>query len=231
MAKKNEAVDVPGVGWNKGKGKWRVGFSVNGKFKTFGHFENYEDARELAIYKYAMHKEQNKTNFYSSVNGITTLSILRKSGEVVPFIFDTSYYDSVSKIRWHVVKAKNTGVMYAGSCVEGEFIYLHRLVMGEPIEFEVDHINGDTLNNLKTNLRLVNRSENAQNKHRKGINNTSGVRGVYWSSKREKWIAQVGINNCTYNLGGFSSIEEADKVVTEWRINNMPFSEMDKGVA
>lgn len=70
---------------------------------------------------------------------------------------------------------------------------MHRLIMGFPVNMEVDHINGDTLDNRRCNLRICTHAENMANRkiHR---DNTSGYRGVYWSKERNMWRVQIYIN-------------------------------------
>lgn len=69
------------------------------------------------------------------------------------------------------------------------------------------------LRNPKKNLHYV--EDTCVEKLRKDImyqNNTSGVRGVYYSKKRSKWIAQIAFQKRCYNLGGYDTIEEAAEV-------------------
>lgn len=65
---------------------------------------------------------------------------------------------------------------------------------------EIDHINGDRSDNRIVNLRVATPS---QNKHRSSRHNKSGLRGVVYSEKRGKWIAQIRIDGKQTNLGGF----------------------------
>jgi len=73
---------------------------------------------------------------------------------------------------------------------------------------EIDHINGNKLDNRIENLRLATRSENRQN-HKTMRNNTSGFMGVRWSKKDKKWVASINVNRKSYYLGGFDTPEEA----------------------
>ena len=80
----------------------------------------------------------------------------------------------------------------------------------------VDHIDGNKLNNKIENLR---EATNAQNSWNAGIrkNNTSGVKGVYWEKKSNCWHAQCFVNYQNHFLGRYKNIEEAKKVVAEFR--------------
>lgn len=84
---------------------------------------------------------------------------------------------------------------------------LHRTLMNASPLLIVDHINGDTLDNRKSNLRVITRAENNKNM-RKHRNNTSGYTGV--TLKDGLWIAVIMINYKKIYLGGFDSKEHAN---------------------
>ncbi len=74
---------------------------------------------------------------------------------------------------------------------------------------EIDHIDGDRLNNTFGNLREATSSDNSRNLKRFS-NNTSGVTGVMWDKVKSKWVAQIYLGQGkTKWLGSFSSVEEA----------------------
>lgn len=90
-------------------------------------------------------------------------------------------------------------------------ILMHRLIMNPETGVYVDHINHDTLDNRRHNLRLVNASQNQMNRKR-GANNKSGRTGVYWKKDKCKWVANIRINGKATQLGSFNSFEDACKV-------------------
>ncbi len=75
----------------------------------------------------------------------------------------------------------------------------------------VDHIDNCKTNNNITNLRWATSKENNQNRSM-GKNNTSGIVGVSWDKKSNKWQAQIKIDGITVNLGFFTNIEDAKQV-------------------
>lgn len=72
---------------------------------------------------------------------------------------------------------------------------------------EIDHINGDGLDNRIDNLRLADRSQNIGNAHYTG--GVSGIRGVYASGRDSPWLAQIQVDGRCKHLGYFDTIEEA----------------------
>lgn len=83
---------------------------------------------------------------------------------------------------------------YAVSIQNYECMRFHRMVMNvENPEIQVDHINGNKLDNRKINLRLCTNQENSMNKY-ENSNNTSGYKGVYFDKEREKWRGAIQYN-------------------------------------
>lgn len=80
---------------------------------------------------------------------------------------------------------------YAVACKDYEHILFHREVMciADP-KVQVDHINGNRLDNRKSNLRLCSNQENSMNKY-KNSNNSSGYKGVYFDRDRGKWRGAI----------------------------------------
>lgn len=87
-------------------------------------------------------------------------------------------------------------------------IYLHRHLMDAPDGMDVDHRDGNGLNNRRANLRVATRAENMRNQ-RLSAANTSGYKGVVWSKAAGKWQAQIKFNKRTRVIGYFVSLEDA----------------------
>lgn len=123
------------------------------------------------------------------------------------FYFDLEDYDLIKDYCWAIRK---------DGYVISDKTLLSRLVMGNPDGLEVDHIHGKfTRNdNRKSNLRIVTKSKNAMNVAIKK-NNTSGIVGVGWNKKRNKWRAYITINNKMKELGCFDNINDAIKARKE----------------
>ena len=97
-------------------------------------------------------------------------------------------------------------------------VKLHRWIMKTPDDLKVDHINHDTLDNARSNLRNVTSSVNSQNRRlHKG--NTSGFRGVHWGDG--KWQASIWTNGKALRLGSFDDAAQAGEVAHQARIKYM----------
>ena len=94
-------------------------------------------------------------------------------------------------------------------------------------EIKVDHINHNIQDNRKKNLRI---SNNHQSSYNRGIksNNTSGVTGIQFYKKYNKWLAEISVKGKRINLGYFENKDDAIKVrkeaeekyFGEWSYNN-----------
>lgn len=81
-------------------------------------------------------------------------------------------------------------------------IYLHRSIMSPPKGLQVDHINHNTLDNRKENLRICTNLQNSTNR-RKHRDNKSGYKGVHWSNYYRKWVARIMVKGKIMHIGYF----------------------------
>lgn len=128
---------------------------------------------------------------------------------------------------WHVEQygscfyARHTGPRSSGR----KKTRLHRVVMerilGRPLRSSenVDHINGDSLDNRRANLRLATPTENARNARRSAAN-TSGYKGVTRCRRNGKWEAQIRIDGRNKFLGYFDDLEQAHAAYCEAAIHH-----------
>jgi len=82
---------------------------------------------------------------------------------------------------------------------------------------DVDHINHNTLDNRKSNLREITTSENTRNRKSKNTNNTSGYRNVCWDKQRDKWMVQLHLEGKNKRLGYFDDVHEAGEYAEKMR--------------
>lgn len=90
-------------------------------------------------------------------------------------------------------------------------IYMHRQIMGEPVGMQVDHINGNTLDNRKSNLRVCTIGQNLLNRGPQKDNKT-GFKGVSWSTVNKGYVVFIGANGKKKHLGTYKTPEEAARV-------------------
>lgn len=84
------------------------------------------------------------------------------------------------------------------------FLYMN----GAMPDQEVDHINGVRTDNRWENIRLVSGSENAKNKCLQK-NNKSGITGVFWDHRKNKWTSKIMVNRTTIKLGDYTLFSKA----------------------
>lgn len=82
---------------------------------------------------------------------------------------------------------------------------------------DIDHSDGDGLNNKIYNLNEKTRCQNMQNKALYK-NNKSGRSGVQWYSKYSKWVVKGSYNNVRFHLGYYDTIEAAISAREDWEI-------------
>jgi len=87
---------------------------------------------------------------------------------------------------------------------------LHRIIMGDPEDLVVDHINRNPLDNRRENLRIVTKQENSMNLSM-SKRNKSGITGVCWHKGSGKWVARISYKYKHIFLGSFEKLEDARK--------------------
>jgi len=143
---------------------------------------------------------------YEVATGTTCIQL--QQGKFV--LIDTSDLPKVANYRWSAVHKRNTWYAYStvvrpnGHCTS---MKMHRLII-EADGLQVDHINGNGLDNRRENLRAVTVRENAQNRHHP---RTSQYPGVYWDKCNQRWRAQIQVNNKMFALGTFNDERRASR--------------------
>lgn len=117
-------------------------------------------------------------------------------------LVDDEDFESLTAFSWFVTRGISKWP-YAVRSIRGRPFSLHRQLMGAPQNREVDHINGDTLDNRRKNLRICSHKENLRNKSKQAGTTLSRFKGV--SLSRGRWRAQIEQNGVNLRLGTFSS--------------------------
>lgn len=92
--------------------------------------------------------------------------------------------------------------------VKPQKFIMHRVIIGATSSQIVDHIDGNGLNNMRSNLRTATHAENLRNQ-RTSTRNTSGIKGVIWDKQRGKWKAQITLSGKKHYLGLFENMDDA----------------------
>jgi len=85
---------------------------------------------------------------------------------------------------------------------------MHRVILNPPKGMVTDHINGDRLDNRRSNLRIADHLQNAQNRG-KNKNSRSKYKGVAWKVENNKWQARIRIGTGQHHLGLYDTEEDA----------------------
>lgn len=127
-------------------------------------------------------------------------------------------YEWLNQWKWNARWAQNTKSFYALRHLSSKehrgrpSVYMHRLILGLE-RFDKrhgDHINLDTLDNRRSNLRIATPMQNHCNQ---GVrkDSRSGYKGVGWHKTNKKWQARIKINGVRKRLGWFDTPEDAHK--------------------
>lgn len=169
---------------------------------------NRKESTSCGCYQIEATKKSNgRQNTYKLINNKYYVGQTQSGKE---FYFDKEDYNLVVQYCWDIDgsngyaktidKVNNTGK-----------IYLHRLVMGckNGDGIIIDHIDRNRIDCRKSNLRTVNNSQNTMNSCIRS-DNTSGIRGVYWDKRKNKWIATITVDQQNIQLGSFNNIKDAE---------------------
>lgn len=134
---------------------------------------------------------------------------------------DDEDFEFLNQWKWHALKFK-CGIVYAVRTSNAferkkgfpKNIYLHRYLLDYPKNFHVDHVDNNSLNNVRNNLRLVTQSQNQQNA-KLSAKSTSKYKGVHYHKKDKRYRACIGFNRRKIQIGNFLTAIEAAKAYNE----------------
>ena len=134
----------------------------------------------------------------------------KKYGHLKTLVDDEDYermQKDFNNMKWCV--SKNHKGLYAQKRVNKKILYLHKYIMNNT-DGIIDHINHNTLDNRKNNLRITTNANNLRNGTIR-TNNTTGVNGVYYDKSRNKYVSKIKVNYKSIYLGRYDTLEEAKK--------------------
>jgi len=129
---------------------------------------------------------------------------------------DDEDFEILNTHKWYYSSAR--GKMYTSRNIringKRKRLYMHTAILGKVASKEIDHRNGDTLDNQRCNLRHCTHAENSQNR-KINANSTSGFKGVSWDNNNKKWKSRITHNGKLIHLGLFPCLTKAVKCYTE----------------
>jgi hypothetical protein len=130
-------------------------------------------------------------------------------------IVDDEDYEWLNQWKWHYTACASTESShgYATRSItiapnKQTQLYMHKLILGLPKGVYGDHIDGNTLNNTRANLRIATPQQNAFNRKHES-NAPSRFKGVLWHKRDKRWMAYICKNRHIHHLGYFKTDTEA----------------------
>ena len=155
-------------------------------------------------------------------------------------IVDDEDYEWLNQWKWCYVKAySGTSDGYAYRSVKTEdrknkVVLMHRLILNAPSHLQVDHVDGNGLNNRRSNIRLATPSQQMAN--RKKPRSPRPFRGVRWVPQKKKWRAEITVDGKVRHIGYFhdpiiAALAYDDEVIRNFGEFARPnFSEEERAV-
>lgn len=131
-----------------------------------------------------------------------------------PMYCDLEDWSELSQYNW-----SKSADGYALTNVKGKNVKAHRLIVSrykDIVGKDIDHIDGDKLNNCRSNLRVCTRGQNSQNSQLCS-RNTSGIKGVSWDKRAGKWRVRIIAEGERHYLGRYTCLLMANIVVCRKR--------------
>jgi hypothetical protein len=126
-------------------------------------------------------------------------------------LIDEADLELVAGYRWNGKASVRTRYAQASCQDNGGWIVvlMHRLITGAPEGVEVDHVNGDGLDNRRSNLRLATRLQNGANRRKRNGTTSSRFKGVYLITPAGTWQAHITVCGKHLTRGRYRTEEEA----------------------
>ena len=146
-------------------------------------------------------KKNKKSNRYETYGEV----VIGYTAKGESFYIDHCDLALIQPFSWYKT---NAGYIATRERDSNEPILLHRLIMGVDKDLVIDHINHNTVDNRRVNLRVSTYHENMYNKVVRK-DNRSGTTGVSWNTQKQKWQAFITVEGKKHHLGFFADKEKA----------------------
>jgi hypothetical protein len=151
-----------------------------------------------------------------------------RKGNIIETVFDISDFEKIKEFnyKWFANWKETAHSYYVQSTVYlGTFdgkpkykgTYLHKYIMESEGNMVVDHIDNNSLNNRRSNLRILDTKLNLVNRKGANKNSKTGIRNVTYSESENKYIVQIVLNGINQRVGKFDNIDDAEKCATKFR--------------
>lgn len=172
--------------------------------KHLHHMNRYGEIRERTIH------DKNKIIKSGVIGEIFLYN--RKSEIVAKALIDSDFIEIVKNYKWATTKKGKSLYVKTDINIGGRrgTLYLATLILGQKKGFQVDHKNGNTLDNRRENLRFATQRQNLMNK--------SKALGYSKNKVSNLWETYIGVKGKVIHLGRFKTIEEAKRVRREAEI-------------
>jgi len=151
---------------------------------------------------------KSKPNNITRAGGVVHIHL---AGGLVAIV-DAADYPAVKPYHWYANKTAGTTYVKAETTRgwQRSRLLLHRVILGPlPASVDVDHHDGNGLNNTRANISVATRSQNNANRKRM-VSNTSGYVGVTrYAADKTRWQAQIRVDYNKLYLGVFTTAAEA----------------------
>jgi hypothetical protein len=126
-------------------------------------------------------------------------------------LVDDEDFNDLNQYKWFSHKEGNTSYVWRhdkkGFRQYGK-VKMHRQILNSKITESIDHINGNGLDNRRSNIRLCTAQQNQMNR-KKHHNYSSSFKGVSYHAKNKKWRATINIDGKQISAGCYATEEEA----------------------
>lgn len=132
----------------------------------------------------------------------------KRQNKVNEFVIDL---EDLEKVRYHKWRLSYGNIVTGNNTNKTPTVYLTHLLLNEDrtdYEHKIDHRDGNTLNNRKSNLRICTQGENTLNKHFMAKNKT-GIIGVHEDKRRNNYAVEIRYQKQRYHLGNYRDLVEA----------------------
>jgi hypothetical protein len=127
-------------------------------------------------------------------------------------LVDDDVFPILNQYKWHFSQG------YASRMTRHNgkrlVIKMHHEILPARTDIDVDHVNGNTLDNRRANLRYATRSQNNANRHARS-KGTSPYKGVCWRPIPKRWKAYIKKDRRQIHLGYFSTQEAAARAYND----------------